>query len=194
MKCIRLVFFALLIVSGVYASSMDGQTTVLWPHNIHALLSLPRVKAYLDTIAYAEGTYHTKGYSTYFGGGYFSNFEDHPRRIMCYMSASKPLCSSAAGRYQILEKTWDRLKKDLALKDFSPKSQDTMAVALIRDMGALKYVLAGKMKHASKLLHKVWASLPDSKYDQRVVSFTELEMFYNKRMDFYQREMQNTHK
>lgn len=162
-------------------------STLLWPHNLDLLITLPRVKAYLDTIAYAEGTYHTQGYESYFGGGYFSNFKDHPRVIMCYMSGDKPLCSTAAGRYQVLERTWDRVRKELKLMDFSPKSQDKLAVALIRDMGALQYVLSGKIKHASKLLHRVWASLPDSQYDQRVIPFKELECFYKKRIAFYEK-------
>ena len=39
------------------------------------------------------------------------------------------LKSTGAGRYQLLSRWWDAYHKQLGLKDFSPKSQDAVAVA-----------------------------------------------------------------
>lgn len=172
----------------IYSIFFIGSLTASdWPASGKTLLKLPHVRAYLDTISYAEGTYHEKGYYSFFGGGYFSTLKDHPRTIMCYMSSQAPLCSTAAGRYQILERTWDKFKKELQLKDFSATSQDILALALIRDMGALQYVKKGNVKKACKLLNRVWASLPGAQYQQRVCKLEELEKFYKQRLDYYKK-------
>jgi len=78
----------------------------------------PYRKAFLDTLAYAEGTgnYPNNGYNTMFTGKQFSGYKDHPRKIQ----RSSGYASDAAGRYQFLSTTWD----GLGLPDFSPPNQD----------------------------------------------------------------------
>jgi lysozyme len=122
------------------------------------------VRAFLDMIAYAEGTsrYPDSGYRTLFGGGQFDSYADHPRVFVPFRTTT----SSAAGRYQILYRTWDGLRGKLGLMDFSPASQDAAAVELIRERGALGDVQAGRTVQAINKVAKVWASLPGAGYNQ----------------------------
>ena len=46
---------------------------------------------------------------------------DHPRKLV---TLNPKLKSTGAGRYQLLSRWWDAYRKQLGLKDFSPKSQD----------------------------------------------------------------------
>ena len=41
--------------------------------------------------------------------------------------------------YQLLSRWWDAYRKQLGLKDFSPKSQDAVALQQIKERGALPY-------------------------------------------------------
>ncbi len=52
------------------------------------------------------------------GGEKFASFNDHPR------SVGKGGSSTAAGRYQFVKGTWDRVAGTLGLPDFSPENQD----------------------------------------------------------------------
>ena len=51
--------------------------------------------------------------------------------------AKPKLKSTGAGRYQLLSRWWDAYRKQLGLKDFSPKSQDAVALQRIKERGAL---------------------------------------------------------
>lgn len=125
------------------------------------------IAAFLATIAYAEGTAGARGYQTMFGYRYFDSYADHPRQYFDYTdNAGKKLKTSAAGRYQIIVKTWDSLRKRLGLQDFSPASQDAAAVELIRERGALNDVRAGRIAQAIQKCAPVWASLPGAGANQ----------------------------
>lgn len=82
----------------------------------------------LDRIASGESS--GAGYNQLFGGYQFTSFRDHPRIPIPIPGSSQ--VSTAAGRYQITAPTWDRLKTQLGLKDFSPASQDVAALALAK--------------------------------------------------------------
>ncbi|MEI7528672.1 MAG: glycoside hydrolase family 104 protein [Elusimicrobiota bacterium] len=129
------------------------------------LWELPvNVRAFLDTLAYAEGT--KEHYNFIFTFVTFKSYADHPRQRIC----SGGLCSTAAGRYQFLSRTWDPLAQDLGLTDFTPPNQEKAALELIRRAGAYKNVAnsavyANFSKAVSKL-NTIWASLPGSPYGQ----------------------------
>lgn len=74
--------------------------------------------------------------------------------------------STAAGRYQLLRRWYDPYRKLLGLSDFSPSSQDRIAVQQIRERGALSAIAAGRFEKAVMLVRKTWASLPGAGYDQ----------------------------
>lgn len=129
-------------------------------------LNNPHVQTMLDLISAAEST--TKhGYYTMFGGSRLDSLSDHPRRSLPFTQTDgKKNKSSAAGRYQFLQGTWDDVAKRLGLSDFSPRNQDLAAIELIRRRGALDDVAKGDFAAAIGKLGKEWASLPTSTYKQ----------------------------
>ncbi|MCX5786484.1 MAG: glycoside hydrolase family 104 protein [Elusimicrobia bacterium] len=134
---------------------------------------LPKnVRAFLDTLAYAEGT--RDRYNYIFTFATFKSYADHPRKVKCQGG----LCSSAAGRYQFLASTWDPLAGDLELKNFTPPNQDKAALEIIRRAGAYRAVENSadynNFKKAMGKLNDIWASLPGSPYGQHTYSMAAL--------------------
>lgn len=137
--------------------------------------------AFLDMLAYAEGTIlfgGQDGYNVLVGGKTFDSYADHPR-IYVPLSRYK-ITSSAAGRYQFLAKTWDALKAKLGLKDFGPLSQDKAAIQLIRERKALLDIRSGDIRAAIGKCRNIWASLPGAGYGQREHKMTDLLAEYSK--------------
>ena len=84
----------------------------------------PEGRALLDTIASTE----SPGYNVLYGGGKFSSYAAHPnQKILIKSGPNAGKYSSAAGKYQFLNSTWQEAAKALGLKDFSPESQDAAA-------------------------------------------------------------------
>lgn len=135
-------------------------------------LNQQNVKAFLDTIAWAEGGTYNKLY----GGGTFSG-NQHPNRKI----TAGGYASTAAGRYQFLYSTWIGIKNKLDLSDFSPTNQDIAALELINQRGALSYVLSGDLLGALKTLGCAWAALPYSGCGQKERSLTSVQNYYNAR-------------
>ena len=132
----------------------------------YALANDERIRPFLDLLSQAEGT-TSHGYQTMFGGGKIGDLSDHPRKKLPFTQTDgKRNYSSAAGKYQIIEPTWDRTSKALGLNDFSPMSQDVAALYLMDEAGALDDVANGNFDDAVDKLGKVWASLPTSPYPQ----------------------------
>lgn len=124
-------------------------------------------RAFLDMIAYAEGTNGPHGYATAFGGGRIPSLADHPRVYYPFTNGrGEKLKTSAAGRYQFLARTWDELAAKLNLPDFGPASQDAAALELVRQRGALNDVRAGRTESAIAKCAPTWASLPGAGYAQ----------------------------
>ena len=137
------------------------------------LWELPKtIRAFLDTLAYSEGT--KEHYNYIFTYVTFTSYADHPRKVVC----SGSLCSSAAGRYQFLSKTWDPLAADLGLTDFTPPSQEKACLELVRRAGAYDLALKSNeyanFSAAVDKLNTIWASLPGSPYGQPTHSMTAL--------------------
>lgn len=146
------------------------------------------VRAFLDTIARAEGTAGPNGYRTLFGGSLFTGWADHPRIAKQFTDkAGRTLWTSAAGRYQFMAvsplpsgrstrvDTWDRLKRKLNLPDFSPASQDRAAIELLRESGALARIERGDFAGAVNAARSTWASLPGAGYNQPEKSMAFLQ-------------------
>jgi len=133
-------------------------------------------RAFLDMIAWAEGTAGHNGYRTMFGGGLFDSFADHPRRVFSFTnSRGDQLTTTAAGRYQFLARTWDSLSSKLGLSDFGPDNQDAAALELVRQRGALGDVDAGRLDAAIRKCAPIWASLPGAGYAQPERKIAQLE-------------------
>ena len=135
---------------------------------------LPNRKAFLTMIATAEGTVNLgdNGYNVLVGGSLFTGYADHPRKAV-YLPKYK-IKSTAAGRYQILSKYYDSYKKLLKLKDFSPASQDAIAIQMIKEQHALEDVDEGRVEAAIKKVSNIWASMPGAGYGQREVAIASL--------------------
>ena len=80
------------------------------------------------------------------------------------------LYSSAFGRYQILAATAATLAPG-GWKDFSPSGQDDAAAVLMARKGMIQDAMAGQIVQAIWDGNGTWASLPDSPYNQRTVSW-----------------------
>ena len=65
--------------------------------------------------------------------------------------------STGAGRYQLLSRWWDAYRKQLGLKDFSPKSQDAVALQQIKERGALPMIDRGDIRQAIDRCSNIWA-------------------------------------
>ena len=133
-------------------------TAIDSPGSLEDSIGRDRVKAFLDTIAAAEGTATPDGYRTQYTGTKFASFQDHPREMKCGRRYGKKLCSDAAGRYQFLSTTWDRFAQKFGVRDFSPQNQDLMAIELIRERGALGDIEAGRLESAVRKLAYIWPS------------------------------------
>lgn len=122
-------------------------------------------KAFLDMISISEGTFGKgdNGYNVIVGGSLFTDYADHPRRLI---QIRPGLASTAAGRYQLLARYYDAYKKILGLEDFSPASQDLIALQQIKECHALHEIDSGLIPAAISKCAHIWASLPGAGYGQ----------------------------
>ncbi|WP_394830269.1 glycoside hydrolase family 104 protein [Pendulispora rubella] len=133
----------------------------------------PMHRALLDTIAFTEGTAGscgTDGYSTGFGYNCFDGCAQHPHTQWGQ--------STAAGRYQFLDFTWDELGKS----DFGPANQDIAAIEKIRqrgvDLPTDRPLTDAEFESAMHKLSLEWASLPYSPYGQPTKTLEETRARY----------------
>ncbi|HFT7677537.1 MULTISPECIES: glycoside hydrolase family 104 protein [Citrobacter] len=130
----------------------------------------PQRKAFLDMLAWSEGTDNDRqptknhGYDVIVGGALFSDYSDHPRQLVDLPRLK--IKSTAAGRYQLLARYWDAYRKQLGLKDFSPASQDAVALQQIKERRALELIDSGDIRQAIDRCSNIWASLPGAGYGQ----------------------------
>lgn len=133
--------------------------------------------AFLDMLAKSEGTAGKgdDGYNVIVGGELFDSYADHPRKMI---EVRPGLKSTAAGRYQLLARYFDPYKALLNLPDFSPESQDAIAIQQIREARALDAVQAGDIETAIAKCAHLWASLPGAGYGQHENTKPELFSAY----------------
>lgn len=138
-------------------------------------LENPNVQAFLAMIRDAEGTNQTGNpYQTRFGGKVDENLDLSKYPTFEYkkfkQTDGNTNVSGAVGAYQFITKTWANLAKQYGFKDFSPKTQDLAAIALLQQNGALPLILKGDFAGATKKSNRTWASLPGSPYAQHTRS------------------------
>lgn len=134
------------------------------------------VRKMLDLIAHSEGVKH--GYHTMFGNTRINDLSKHPGVSKGFKQTNgKANTTTAAGRYQFLKRTWDSLASKYGLTDFSEKSQDIAALALIAEKGQLQNVINGNLREAVSKLGGIWASLPSSNYKQPKHSWATIDEF-----------------
>lgn len=142
-----------------------------------------QLRAFLDLIAWSEGTDNGRqptnnhGYDVIVGGKLFYDYSKHPG---VYVKLNPRLTSSAAGRYQILEKFAKHYMKQLRLPDFGPDSQDKIAIQLIKECKALDDIYAGRIHSAVYKCRSRWASLPGAGYGQHEQKVEKLIAVFEK--------------
>ena len=116
------------------------------------------VQAFLAAISKAEGG----DYNLMYGGVVgkkndkwrFTDFSTHP-------GPGSDGRTTAAGRYQINKANWqENGVKKMGLSDFSPETQDLIAVESIRQVHALENVIEGDIDSATRKTSSVWAAIP----------------------------------
>lgn len=150
------------------------------------------VCAFLDMLAWSEGTSRIKGsddgYNVIVGGALFDDqgtpcdlmddYRDHPRKLVALPRYN--IKSTAAGRYQNLARYFDAYKRQLRLADFSPISQDLIAIQQIREQGALPSLARGDFDDAVRRCANIWASLPGAGYGQHEQKLDRLRLEFIK--------------
>ncbi|MBX3232106.1 MAG: glycoside hydrolase family 104 protein [Labilithrix sp.] len=134
-------------------------------------------KAMLNTIAFTEGTAGTcgqDGYNTMYTHRCFSSCNRHPNIAI----TGGGWTSTAAGRYQFLNRTWNTL----GYSTFNPKNQDLGAMKLISRRGVTlpttRALTATEFSNTMKKISYEWASLPFSPYGQPTVSLSRTRAKY----------------
>ncbi|NVH72200.1 paar repeat-containing protein [Paraburkholderia sp. JPY432] len=140
----------------------------------------PNVKAFIYSIGDAEGgDYHLK-----YGGikgkvhdkWTFSDYSTHP-------GAGYDGHTTAAGRYQINIDTWREMSEKNGLKDFSPHTQDILAIEILRSIGVIGSVKSGDIETALSAASRRWAALPQGKglpgrYKQPYATYEAFSLSY----------------
>lgn len=142
---------------------------------LEGYLDNPNVQAYLAMIRDAEGTSKTADpYRTRFGGKVDASLDLNKYPTFQYkeftQTDGKKNKSGAVGAYQFITKTWAGLADQYGFKDFSPRTQDLGAIALLKQSGALQHIVNGDFNKAVQKSNKTWASLPGSPYAQKTRS------------------------
>jgi len=121
-----------------------------------------------------------------FGGGTFSDLSRHPDRVV----RTPGYASAAAGAYQFMPPTWERVQRAIGVKDFTPESQNLGLLKLARDrlqpIGGLAAITkaGGLTPQIVDRLAPEWASLPtlqgQSYYGQPVKSYDEVQKYFER--------------
>lgn len=134
----------------------------------------PYIRALMRTISASESNY-SQPYHVLYGGEYVSDLSRHPNRcVRITVGPNKGNCSTAAGRYQFLNKTWVKMAQRyhpqptglLLWKSYSfePEYQDRVVYAWLSDRQFWKADLAqmlrqGKVRQVLRMLSGTWTSL-----------------------------------
>jgi muramidase (phage lysozyme) len=154
------------------------------------------VPKFLDLVGRSEGTSTDRltqndGYDVIVSGvdgpEVFTDYSDHPfangrapKIIRPATAATTALVSTASGRYQVLCRYFEVYKQELKLPDFSPLSQDLVAIQQIKErrdanqVSAYTHILNGDIETAISLCSGIWASMPGNTYGQGGNSMTAL--------------------
>lgn len=202
------VLFALAAIAAIafwpnVASAAESETTPPDEGDDYPVfgddMQLANLRAFLYMIRAAEHTpavaASADAYSTVYGGARVQSLEDHPAvtgewrgkplpDAMCAAAGFGPGCvSTAAGAYQIIKPTWQRVRRPGAwgpyLIDFSAENQDEAARRLLIERQALPLVLSGEIEAAIARAAPEWASLPGSTAKQRPKSVDTVLAYFN---------------
>jgi muramidase (phage lysozyme) len=139
--------------------SLDAKKQVRRAEN-EEYLKHKNVKAFLDAIAESEGGNYQAKYGYGWAPGFktgkwtFTDESTHP-------GVGYGGSTSASGRYQINIATWREYSGKMALTDFTPHTQDLIAVDILRTLGVIEKIKAGDIPGAMPKAATRWAALPE---------------------------------
>lgn len=145
----------------------------------------PRVRAFLDMIAFAEGTLGKDEYYAQYGQPPATSLKSHPGSRVCLDIRGKTVCSTAAGRYMFLERIWASTAKKLGLRDFMPKNQDRAALYLLYMHGVIPIIQNGQIAQAIDRVKRTWSTMPNSPYGQPTQRLDALLAIFKKKLASY---------
>lgn len=143
------------------------------------------VRAFLDMLAAAEGTLDKDEYHAQYGQSPATSLKSHPGSRVCLDIRGKQVCSTAAGRYMFLERTWASTAKKLGLRDFTPKNQDRAAVYLLYMHGVIPIIKNGQISQAIDRIKRTWATMPKSPHGQPTQRLDVLVKIFKEKLAQY---------
>ncbi|STU59370.1 phage lysin [Klebsiella pneumoniae subsp. pneumoniae] len=114
----------------------------------HPLTKKQRVRRHCHWLRWQAGDFYRLSRSPVCGGA---------RRRSSIVAGKK---STASGRLPAALSVLATLQKAARFADFSPISQDRLAIQLIRERGALEDLQQGRIERAISRCRNIWASLP----------------------------------
>ncbi len=134
----------------------------------------PYIRALMRTISASESNY-ARPYHVLYGGRYVRNLSRHPNRcIRIPVGPNKGNCSTAAGRYQFLNKTWSKMARRYHPRptgillwrsySFEPEYQDRVVHDWLSDRNFWnadipQMLRQGKVRPVLRMLSGTWTSL-----------------------------------
>lgn len=134
----------------------------------------PYIRALMRTISASEAN-DRQPYTILYGGQHVSDLSRHPEQCITIISGpNKGNCSTAAGRYQMLNTTWQEKARRYhpqppgfrfwASYSFEPEFQDAVVYAWLSDSQAWgtdisKLLRQGQFQQVQKLLSGTWTSV-----------------------------------
>ena len=150
----------------------------------------PQIKAFLDMVAVREvGGYFDYAMSSQW---YYTAINNVRFTEAEAMRPNPPFArfpwTKAAGRYQIIPKTWDYIKERNPgqFTNFLPESQDRAAYFLMSYRGMVPYINAGDIQTAIRKGRNEWTSLPGAAEQQSGWTMEKALKYYNERLAVYQ--------
>ena len=123
-------------------------------------------KAFLDMLAWSEGTDNGRqktrnhGYDVIVGGELFTDYSDHPRKLVTLNQNSNQQ-ADAASFFPV-----GGMPTASSLAWLLSRSQDAVALRQIKERGALPMIDRGDIRQAIDRCSNIWASLPGAGYGQ----------------------------
>ena len=122
------------------------------------MVEINQRKAFLDMLAWSEGTDNGRqktrnhGYDVIAGGELFTDYSDHPRKLVTLNPKPK---STGAGRYQLLFSLVGCLPQAAWPERLLSESQDAVALQ-IKERGAYLMIDRGDIRQAIDRCSNIW--------------------------------------
>lgn len=143
------------LADGGIAGFAEGSKKPIF--NVDKYLEDPRVQRFLDYINMYEGSPQP---NQMVGYRRFDDLSQHPNKRVKFNERGDK--STAAGAYQLINRTWQDQAKKQGLTDFSLENQKRAAVGVLKETGALDALMKGDVEKAKQRAARAWASIPGS--------------------------------